>query len=158
MSLHVHAARYAPVVVVILGLVLGLYVAGVATLPGLAFLVAIFHLQRRVGGKIAGLRFDGAGGGRVRIDGPYSKPDIRAEAWINGFGLEDYAFGDLDGKIHSLSGVLAFEDVTFAYPGRAPLLEGFTLQIPAGHTVALVGSTGSGKTTLVRLLLLPVQL
>ena len=35
MSLHVHAARYAPVVVVILGLVLGLYVAGVATLPGL---------------------------------------------------------------------------------------------------------------------------
>ena len=56
MSLHVHAARYAPVVVVILGLVLGLYVAGVATLPGLAFLVAIFHLQRRVGGKIAALR------------------------------------------------------------------------------------------------------
>ena len=49
--------------------------------------------------------------------------------------------------------MLAFEDVTFAYPGRAPLLEGFTLQIPAGHTVALVGSTGSGKTTLVRLLL-----
>ena len=43
-------------VVVILGLVLGLYVAGVATLPGLAFLVAIFHLQRRVGGKIAALR------------------------------------------------------------------------------------------------------
>ena len=56
MSLHVHAARYAPVVVVILGLVLGLYVAGVATLPGLAFLVAIFHLQRRVGSKIAALR------------------------------------------------------------------------------------------------------
>ena len=42
--------------VVLLGLVLGLYVAGVATLPGLAFLVAIFHLQRRVGGKIAALR------------------------------------------------------------------------------------------------------
>ena len=37
--------RYAPVVVVLLGLVLGLYVAGVATLPGLAFLVAVFYLQ-----------------------------------------------------------------------------------------------------------------
>ena len=43
-------------VVVLLGLVLGFYVAGVATLPGLAFLVAIFHLQRRAGGKIAALR------------------------------------------------------------------------------------------------------
>jgi hypothetical protein len=63
-------------------------------------------------GKIAGLDFGGEGGGRVRMAGPYNRVDIRAEAWINGFELEDYAFGDLDGGIHSLEGVLAFEDVT----------------------------------------------
>ncbi|MGE0712572.1 MAG: ABC transporter ATP-binding protein [Planctomycetota bacterium] len=50
-------------------------------------------------------------------------------------------------------GELRFEALSFAYPGRDPLFQGFSLEVPAGHTVALVGSTGGGKTTLVRLLL-----
>ncbi len=47
---------------------------------------------------------------------------------------------------------LAFDGVTFAYPDREPLLSGFSLTVPAGKTTAVVGPTGSGKTTLVRLL------
>jgi len=50
-------------------------------------------------------------------------------------------------------GELSFEAIDFGYPGREPLLEGFDLKIPAGSTLALVGPTGSGKSTLVRLLL-----
>ncbi len=50
-------------------------------------------------------------------------------------------------------GHLVFRDVTFAYPGRAPLLCHFDLEIAAGSTVGLVGATGSGKSTLVKLLL-----
>lgn len=50
-------------------------------------------------------------------------------------------------------GEICFTDVDFAYPERAPLLQGFNLQIPAGKTIAIVGSTGSGKSTLLRLLL-----
>ncbi len=50
-------------------------------------------------------------------------------------------------------GAVRFEDVTFAYAGREPLFEGFSLEVPAGSTVAFVGSTGSGKSSLVRLLL-----
>lgn len=50
-------------------------------------------------------------------------------------------------------GEICFTDVDFAYPERAPLLQGFSLQIPAGKTIAIVGSTGSGKSTLLRLLL-----
>jgi ABC-type multidrug transport system fused ATPase/permease subunit len=43
--------------------------------------------------------------------------------------------------------------VTFAYPGSAaPVLEGFDLVIPAGSSLAIVGSNGAGKTTLAKLL------
>jgi len=50
-------------------------------------------------------------------------------------------------------GEITFEGVTFAYPDRDPVLTDFNLTIPAGSTLGVVGSTGSGKTTLVRLLL-----
>jgi ATP-binding cassette, subfamily B, bacterial len=50
-------------------------------------------------------------------------------------------------------GELAFEGVTFAYPGRSPVIRDLTLRVAAGDTVAVVGATGAGKTTLVRLLL-----
>jgi len=45
-----------------------------------------------------------------------------------------------------------FRDVTFAYPGRAPVLEHFDLTIPAGSSIAIVGQNGAGKTTLAKLL------
>ncbi|MGW9417371.1 ABC transporter ATP-binding protein [Cellulosimicrobium funkei] len=48
---------------------------------------------------------------------------------------------------------LRLEGVTFAYPGAdRPVLDGVTLDLPAGATVALVGENGAGKTTLVKLL------
>jgi ATP-binding cassette subfamily B protein len=48
-------------------------------------------------------------------------------------------------------GALAFEDVDFGYePGR-PVLEGVDLELAPGRTVALIGRTGSGKTTLAAL-------
>jgi ATP-binding cassette subfamily B protein len=50
-------------------------------------------------------------------------------------------------------GALELRDVTFAYRGRAPVLEGFSLKVEGGSTVAVVGPTGSGKSTLVKLLL-----
>jgi ATP-binding cassette subfamily C protein CydCD len=49
---------------------------------------------------------------------------------------------------------IRFEGVGFAYPGaRRPALDGVTLAIPAGATVAIVGPSGAGKTTLANLLL-----
>ena len=48
---------------------------------------------------------------------------------------------------------LSLNEVTFAYPGRASLFESFSLEFKAGTTTGVVGSTGSGKTTLIRLLL-----
>jgi ATP-binding cassette, subfamily B, bacterial len=49
---------------------------------------------------------------------------------------------------------LAFADVRFTYPGRQrAALDGISLEIPAGATVALVGPSGAGKTTIANLLL-----
>jgi ABC-type multidrug transport system fused ATPase/permease subunit len=45
-----------------------------------------------------------------------------------------------------------FRDLTFAYPGGKPVLEGFDLTIPAGSSLAIVGQNGAGKTTLAKLL------
>jgi ATP-binding cassette subfamily B protein len=50
-------------------------------------------------------------------------------------------------------GEVRFEDVRFAYgAGDAPILEHFDLTVAAGESVAIVGSTGSGKTTTARLI------
>jgi ATP-binding cassette, subfamily B, bacterial len=49
---------------------------------------------------------------------------------------------------------IEFRDVVFSYPGsRRPALEGFNLKIPAGETAAIVGESGAGKTSVVRVLL-----
>jgi ATP-binding cassette subfamily B protein len=52
-----------------------------------------------------------------------------------------------------VQGDLRLEDVTFAYRDHPPVIEHLTLHIPSGKTTAIVGSTGSGKSTLVKLLL-----
>lgn len=49
-------------------------------------------------------------------------------------------------------GHVRFEDVTFGYGGQEPVLEGVNLDIQAGKTVAVLGATGSGKSTLVNLI------
>lgn len=51
-----------------------------------------------------------------------------------------------------LSGRLEFEEVAFSYDGVRPVLNGIRLAIPAGQKVAIVGSTGAGKTTLASLI------
>ncbi len=50
-------------------------------------------------------------------------------------------------------GEIMFDDVSFAYGDGAPVLDGLSLRFPAGSTSAIVGGTGSGKTTVVKLLL-----
>jgi ATP-binding cassette subfamily B protein len=49
-------------------------------------------------------------------------------------------------------GAVTFEGVRFAYGGRTRVLDGFDLRVLPGESVALVGATGSGKTTVARLI------
>lgn len=48
---------------------------------------------------------------------------------------------------------IEFENVTFSYDGGKPVLSDFSFTVPAGKKVALVGATGSGKTTIANLVL-----
>jgi ABC-type multidrug transport system fused ATPase/permease subunit len=48
-------------------------------------------------------------------------------------------------------GEITFSDVTFGYLPEHPVLSGLNLTVPAGQTVALVGTTGAGKTTVAKL-------
>lgn len=52
-----------------------------------------------------------------------------------------------------VKGELRFEDVRFAYKNGAEVLNGLSFDVPAGQTVAIVGSTGAGKSTIVKLML-----
>ena len=61
--------------------------------------------------------------------------------------------GDIPLPVTQVRGELKFNDVSFAYQGRTAVIENLSLHIPAGKTIAIVGSTGSGKSTLVKLLL-----
>ena len=53
------------------------------------------------------------------------------------------------GRVH---GDVEFDDVNFTYDGKRPALQHFSLKVPAGRTVALVGPTGAGKSTALSLL------
>ena len=55
-------------------------------------------------------------------------------------------------EVETLRGDIVFEDVRFSYSSRLPVLEGVSLRIAAGETVAFVGPSGAGKTTIASLL------
>src|SRR5690554_103734 len=52
-----------------------------------------------------------------------------------------------------VSGAVTFSDVSFHYPASNAGIDQISLTVPAGNTLALVGATGSGKSTLIKLLL-----
>ncbi len=55
--------------------------------------------------------------------------------------------------VEPVAGEVRFTDVNFAYPGAATVLERLDLHVPAGELHAVVGATGAGKSTVIRLLL-----
>lgn len=71
------------------------------------------------------------------------------------FSVLDEAGEDMAGETLAKDedATVYFKDVNFAYVPGHPVIRDFTLTVPSGKKVALVGSTGSGKTTVVNLLM-----
>ncbi|MEC7353248.1 MAG: ABC transporter ATP-binding protein, partial [Planctomycetota bacterium] len=73
------------------------------------------------------------------------------------FELLDVRPGIVDGSrelpLASVRGSVTFDNVHFAYDPKAPVLRGLDLECPTGATTAIVGSTGAGKSTVIKMLL-----
>ncbi|AOR28885.1 ABC transporter, ATP-binding protein [Formosa sp. Hel1_33_131] len=57
-----------------------------------------------------------------------------------------------EGVLKNLKGDLEFKDVKFAYVENEPVLKGVSFKVTAGETIAIVGATGAGKSTIINLL------
>ncbi|GAE55680.1 hypothetical protein XPR_2315 [Xanthomonas arboricola pv. pruni MAFF 301420] len=66
--------------------------------------------------------------------------------------LQPHAIVDADAPLALAQGDVRFEEVRFAYPDRAAVLDGLNLHIPAGKKVGIVGPSGAGKSTLIALI------
>jgi ATP-binding cassette subfamily B protein len=76
-----------------------------------------------------------------------------AERLLAFFGEQPEPLGHGGQVLQHVQGRIEFQDVSFAYPGRPPVLTHFNLTIAAGETIALTGPNGAGKSTLVHLLM-----
>ncbi|MBU3198409.1 ABC transporter ATP-binding protein/permease [Clostridium estertheticum] len=56
-------------------------------------------------------------------------------------------------NLHNNEGVISFRNVNFGYTPNRPLIKNFNLTVKPGSRVAIVGTTGAGKTTLINLLM-----
>ncbi|MHA6289395.1 ABC transporter ATP-binding protein [Maricaulis sp. CAU 1757] len=95
-------------------------------------------------------------------------PPVRAIGTLNavvqeGFAVLERVFGVLDEPeevtaplraptLEVTHGGVIFDNVSFAYPDGTPALKALSLDVEAGKTVALVGASGSGKSTIINLL------
>ncbi len=77
------------------------------------------------------------------------EPDVQdSQAVIDAYGT---ALKPKRENWPELQGEIDFDDVSFAYNPKEPVLDHFSLKVAKGQTIALVGETGSGKSTIVNL-------
>jgi putative ABC transport system ATP-binding protein len=134
------AAGLANAGVVVVGVALG--VGGhvtVGRLVAVLFLVSLFITPVQWGVEVLNEAQNAIAGWRRVIGLLDSAPDV-PDPGIGGTGLPVGAVG------------VEFDHVGFAYPGAAPVLHDVTVAIPPRTRVAVVGETGSGKTTFAKLL------
>ncbi|WP_262282483.1 ABC transporter ATP-binding protein [Micromonospora sp. MA102] len=134
------AAGLALAGVVVVGVNLGVdRTLSVGQLTAFLFLVTLFIQPVQIATEVLNEAQNAIAGWRRVLDVLDVAPDV-ADPGAQGRELPD---GPLD---------IRFAGVTFAYPGGPPVLHDVTLEIPAKSRVAVVGETGSGKTTFAKLL------
>jgi ATP-binding cassette subfamily B protein len=91
--------------------------------------------------------------GLANVYGQIMRTRGAAERLLEFFAEQPEPVDTATKPIEHVAGRIEFRDITYAYPGRSPILENFNLQIEAGETIALTGPNGAGKSTLVHLLM-----
>ena len=85
------------------------------------------------------------------LDAEEEAPDKHTRTFLTGREIAENSTGTE--RSRALSGRVEFENVNFAYRPATPVIEDLSLVAEPGSTVAIVGPTGAGKTTLVNLLM-----
>jgi ATP-binding cassette, subfamily B, bacterial len=140
------SAALATAGVVVVGVLLGVAGPGwlggqltVGRITAFLFLVVLFVQPVQLVSEVMNEVQNAIAGWRRVLDIQDTEPDV-ADPGTDGVALPD---GPLD---------VRFDEVSFAYPGGPEVLSTVDLSIPARRRVAVVGETGSGKTTLAKLL------
>ncbi|MFW9777374.1 MAG: ABC transporter ATP-binding protein [Candidatus Heimdallarchaeota archaeon] len=145
-----YSSAFSPLIrmIIVIGFTMMLFFGGLQTLNGAlevaAYSAMIFLTQRllwpltRVGETLD--QYQRAMASTVRIMNLLDKPG-------------KIVSGDVNLPVASIEGKIQFRDVTFQYKGREKVFQKFNVSINSGETVAFVGATGAGKSTLVKLLL-----
>ncbi|MEH0842388.1 ABC transporter ATP-binding protein [Micromonospora sp. CPCC 205711] len=134
------AAGVALAGVVVVGVTLGVdRTLSIGQLTAFLFLVTLFIQPVQIATEVLNEAQNAIAGWRRVLDVMDVAPDV-ADPGEQG---RELPAGPLD---------IRFENVGFAYPGGPPVLHDVTLDIPAKSRVAVVGETGSGKTTFAKLL------
>lgn len=115
----------------------------------IAYTIQFFDPVSQLAGTIAEFQHAQASAERI-ITLIETEPDI----WDRKDVIEKYGdlFGAKKENWEEIHGDIEFKNVCFAYKNGEKVLENFNLKVKKGETVALVGETGSGKSTLVNLL------
>ena len=157
----VFSALFLPIVISMgsLGVGFVLWIGGKSIIAGslsygtfvmfIAYTVQFFDPVSHIAGTIAELQNAQASAERI-IALIETKPDIWDDKDVT------YKYGDLfDAKQENwepIHGDIEFKDVCFTYKNGEKVFQDFNLKVKKGETIALVGETGSGKSTLVNLL------
>ncbi|MFP3460907.1 ABC transporter ATP-binding protein [Arthrobacter globiformis] len=116
--------------------------AGAMTIGGIQAFIQFSRLFTQPMGQIGGMLtlMQSCAASAERVFELLDEPEIPRE-------------GEAAGGQENLRGRIDFEDVTFAYTPGAPAVKGLSFSVLPGQTVAIVGHTGAGKTTVVNLLM-----
>lgn len=114
----------------------------------ISYTIQFFEPVREIARVLAELQSAQASAERVlsMIDTEPEIKDSRAveERYGKGYGFKDTGISPIKGNME-------FQNVSFYYNAEEPILQNFNLKVKAGETIALVGETGSGKSTIVNL-------
>jgi len=157
----IYSATYMPIVLLLssIGTSLIIWFGGGGVIRGVltygtlvafsSYTVRFFEPIRDLARIFAELQYAQASGERIMslID---TEPDVKDSPEIAGI-YGDF-FNPRPENWPPIKGNVVFENVTFAYKGGEKVLENFNLKVNQGERIALVGETGSGKSTIVNLM------
>ena len=128
--------------------------AGAMTIGGIQAFIQFSRLFTQPMGQIGGMLtlMQSCAASAERVFALLDEPEIPREDGVPAGQVPPSGQGNLSAQ-GSLRGRIEFEDVTFAYTPGAPAVSGLSFSVLPGQTVAIVGHTGAGKTTVVNLLM-----